>query len=221
MRNRDMTFDDRVDAGRKLALALSGYRGKDLVVLAIPRGGVVVGYEVARELGAPLDVVIPHKIRAPGNPELAIGAVTQDGTTILDRELTRYLQVPDSYLRREIESQIREINRRVARYRGDRPMPALDGRVVVIVDDGVATGATVRAAIRSVRKQTPSSIVVAVPVGPSDTIERLRGEADDMVCLSTPEPFLAIGQFYRRFDQTSDEEVVRLLELSKKENVSP
>jgi len=220
MRNRDVSFDDRVDAGRRLALALSGYRGRGLVVLAIPRGGVVVGYEVARELNAPLDVVIPHKIGAPGNPELAIGAVTQDGTTILDRELVRYLQVPDSYLRREIESQIREINRRIARYRGDRSTPTLDGKVVIIVDDGVATGATVRAAIRSIRKQNPSSIVVAVPVGPSDTIEQLRREADDMVCLSTPEPFLAIGQFYRHFDQTSDEEVVCLLELSKKENVS-
>jgi len=220
MRDRDATFNDRVDAGRRLALALSGYKGRDLVVLAIPRGGVVVGYEVARELNVPLDVVIPHKIGAPGNPELAIGAVTQDGTTILDRELVRYLQVPDSYLRREIESQIREINRRITRYRGDRSMPTLNGKVVIIVDDGVATGATVRAAIRSIRKQNPSSIVVAVPVGPSDTIEQLRREADDMVCLSTPEPFLAIGQFYRHFDQTSDEEVVRLLELSKKENVS-
>ena len=205
-------FSDRLDAGQRLASALLEYRGKDLVILAIPRGGVVVAHEVAKKLGAPLDIVIPRKIRAPGQPELAIGAVTQDGTTLLNTEIIRYLHVSEGYLQEEIQIQIDEINRRMRKYRGNRQAAVLNGKTVILIDDGIATGATVRAAIRSIRKQNPTSIVVAVPVGPRDTIEKMKKEADEVVCLDTPEPFFAIGQFYQRFDQTSDEEVIRLLE---------
>lgn len=207
----DIVFEDRVEAGHKLAKGLLQYKGKDAIVLAIPRGGVVVGYEVANELGAALDVIIPHKIGAPGNTELAIGAVTQDGTLMLNSQLIEHLQVSENYIQSEAERQRKEIERRMAKYRGNKEYPRLKGRIAILVDDGVATGATLRAAIASIRKNKPASLVLAVPVGPPDTIEALRNEVDTVVCLGTPEPFFAIGQFYRSFSQTSDEEVIRLL----------
>jgi len=205
-------FADRIDAGQRLASALLEYRGKDLVILAIPRGGVVVAHEVAKKLDAPLDIVIPRKIRAPGQPELAIGAVTQDGTTLLNDEIIRYLHVSERYLQEEIKTQIEEINRRTRKYRGDREAPVLNAKTAILIDDGIATGATLRAAIKSIRKQNPTSVVVAVPVGPRDTIEKIKKEADEIVCLDTPESFFAISQFYSRFEQASDEKVMQLLE---------
>jgi len=214
----DIMFEDRVEAGRKLAKRLVQYKGKDAIVLAIPRGGVSVGYEVAKELGAALDVIIPHKIGAPGNPELAIGAVTQDGTLMLNSQLIEYLQVSENYIQSEAERQRKEIERRMAKYRGNKEYPRLKGRIAILVDDGVATGATLRAAIASIRKNKPASLVLAVPVGPPDTIEALRNEVDTVVCLSTPEPFFAIGQFYRSFSQTSDEEVIRLLSRAESQS---
>lgn len=210
-------FSDRVEAGRRLAEALKGYEGREVVVLAIPRGGVVVGYQVARRLGAPLDIIAPRKIGAPYNPELAIGAVAEDGTIILDEGLVRRLGVTESYIGEESERQREEIRRRLRLYRGEAPYPDLKGRVVILVDDGVATGSTAKAALASIRRRGPEEVVVAVPVAPPSTARELEGEADRVVCLYTPEPFYAIGQFYRDFSQTSDEEVVRLLELNREE----
>lgn len=206
-------FRDRVDAGKRLAEQLLDYKEKDVIVLAIPRGGVVVGYQVSRKLGAPLDLIIPRKIGAPMNPELAVGAVSQDGTIVLNDELVRMLRIPDSYIKAEADRQMREIERRMRNYRGEsRPLPVFKGKTVILVDDGIATGATMRAAIQSIRKQKPAGLVVAVPVGPRDTIMTLKNEADKVVCLETPEDFQAIGQFYEDFRQVSDEEVIQLLE---------
>jgi predicted phosphoribosyltransferase len=204
-------FKDRTEAGKILADALSGYKDKSPIVLAIPRGGVVVACEVAKALKAPIDLIIPRKIGAPGQPELAIGAATEDGTTILNQDILRYLRVSDNYIKDETKHQVEEIKRRMERYLGSRPRLSIEGKVVILVDDGVATGATIRAAIASIRKRNPALIVLAIPVGPLDTVEELRREADEVICLMTPEPFYAIGQFYRSFEQTSDEEVIQIL----------
>ncbi len=206
---------NRTDAGKKLAIALKGI-SKKAVILAVPRGGVVVGYEVAKELGVPLDIFITKKIGAPNNPELAIGAVAEDGTLLLDEGLVEMLGVPQGYIEEEVGRQKIEIKRRLKSYRGNVPNPEFDGREVVLVDDGVATGSTLKAALRSLRKQGAKPLVVAVPVGPLDTVNALKREADRVVCLFTPEPFYAIGEFYEDFDQTSDEEVTKLLSLANK-----
>jgi putative phosphoribosyl transferase len=183
-----------------------------VIVLAIPRGGIVVAREVAHFLDSPLDLIITRKLGAPGNPELAVGAVTQEGVSVLENELIRRLRVPESYLEREAAAQSAEITRRMRVYRGDRPYPALEGKIVVIVDDGVATGSTVRAAILSAREMGSAKVVLAVPVGPRETISRFAGIADRVICLDTPEPFYAIGEFYVDFGQVSDETVIRILE---------
>jgi len=209
-------FKDREDAAEKLAKQLLDYRNKSPVVLAIPRGGVVVAYEVAKELNAPLDLIIPRKIGAPSDPELAIGAVTEDGTTIINQQLVTILGVSTEYVELEKKRQIQEIKRRVSLYRGDAVPQSLEGKTVIIVDDGIATGFTMKAAIHSVRKQKPSSIVVAVPVGPPDTVEEMKKEVDKVICLITHEPFFAIGQFYSDFGQVSDEKVIQLMKLSRK-----
>lgn len=193
------------------------YYAEKAIVLAIPRGGIVVGYEVAHKLRIPLDVIVPRKIGAPFNPELAIGAVTEDGTMILDRKLVEYLRVSESHIKEESERQQLEIKRRLRLYRGDTPFPNLKDLYVILVDDGIATGATIKAALASIRKKAPKSVVLAVPVAPPSTLRELKKDADAAVCLATPEPFYAIGQFYRDFDQTSDEEVKRLLQLNKEE----
>jgi putative phosphoribosyl transferase len=205
-----MRFADRAEAGRSLADALERFRDDDAVVLAIPRGGVVVGAEVARHLGAPLDVVVPRKIRAPGNPELGLGAVAH-GVRVLDEVLISRLHVTASYVEDEMSRGIREIERRERVYRGDRRATPVRGRPAIVVDDGIATGGTAVAALRWTRSQEPSRVVLAVPVAPRATVRQMEGEADDVVVLATPEPFLAVGEWYARFDQTSDDEVVRLL----------
>ena len=210
-------FSDRKEAGEILAEKLEKLRLENPVVLAIPRGGVVVGYEVARKLKAPLDVIVPRKLGAPGNPELAIGAVAEDGTIILDLSLIDYLEVDEEYIKKEKERQVKEIKRRLNVYRGRFSRLEIERRDVVIVDDGIATGATIRAAIASVRKRKPASLTLAVPVAPPSTIEKLREEVDRIVCVSTPEPFFAIGQFYTDFRQTTDEEVIQLLEKNRRE----
>ncbi len=184
----------------------------DVVVLAIPRGGVPVAKEVASTLGAPLDLVITRKIGAPGNPEFAIGAVTQDGEPLLNDETVRELRVSDAYLRRETEHQFNEIKERMKKYRGDRPFPKIEGKTVVIVDDGIATGSTTRAAIRSVMKMKPSKVVLATPVAPEETLRELSTLVDQVVCLDTPQIFYAIGEFYENFEQVEDDEVKRILE---------
>ena len=210
-------FSDRVDAGKRLGSALNDVVKKDALVLAIPRGGVVVGYEIAHMLGFDLDVIIPRKIGAPDNPELAIGAVTEDGTAILDDNLITYMSVTQDYIRMESERQRKEIQRRLNLYRQDAPPPNLKGRNVVVVDDGIATGSTMKAALASVKKQGAASVIVAIPVGPPSTIQELRRQADNVICLYMPEYFQAIGQFYSNFDQTSDEEVIELLKLNRQE----
>jgi len=204
-------FKDRVEAGKKLSTELLEYKGKHSVVLAIPRGGVVVAYRVAKALNVPLDLIVPRKIGAPGTPELAIGAVTEDGAAILNQNLVAELGVSQDYIEREKENEVREIKRRVVAYRGDRLPRSLNGKTVILVDDGIATGATVRAAVHSIRRRWASAIVVAVPVGPPDTINSLKKEVDKVVCLLVFDPFYAIGQFYEDFAQVSDDEVIRLL----------
>ena len=208
-------FVDRVDAGKRLASALKGFSGKHGVVLAIPRGGVVVGYVIAKALNLPLDVIIPRKIGAPNNPELAIGAVAEDGTAILDDNLIKYLGVSREYIKEETERQKQEIERRLKLYRQDMSYPDLKGLDVIVVDDGIATGSTMKAALASVKNRGAASITVAVPVGPPSTIEELNEMADRVVCLYTPQYFQAIGEFFTDFSQTSDEEVIKLLKECK------
>ena len=211
-------FSDRVEAGKRLASALRDFAGKNGIVLAIPRGGVVVGYEIAKALSLPLDVIIPRKIGAPDNPELAIGAMTEDGTIILDDNLITYIGVPRDYIKAESERQKHEIERRLKLYRQNEPYPSLKGLDVVIVDDGIATGSTMKAALASVKNRGASTVTVAVPVGPPSTIKELKKQADRVVCLYAPEYFQAIGQFYTDFNQTTDEEVIQLLKQSKQKS---
>jgi putative phosphoribosyl transferase len=206
-----IVFADRREAGRLLAARLADLVGKDVVVLAIPRGGVVVGREIADAIGAPLDLIITRKLGAPGNPELAVGAVTQDGEVIVDAETAAMTGASADFVKKEAAKVSEEIARRLGSYRGERPLPLLEGKTVVIVDDGVATGSTVKAAIQSVRRRGAGSVVVAVPVGPRETVSELSRLADRVVCLSTPEPFFAIGQFYRDFEQVDDETVRKAL----------
>ncbi|HTP10853.1 MAG TPA: phosphoribosyltransferase family protein [Anaerolineae bacterium] len=204
-------FLDRVDAGKQLAAALSDLcdQPDPIVVLAIPRGGVIVAREVARALSAPIDICLTHKIGAPGNPELAIGAIADDGTAILDDFLIHSLRVPRQYLETERQHWQIELVRRAEVYRGGRARVPVKDCVAVVIDDGVATGSTLIAALRSTRSAGVKSLIAAVPVGPRDTIERvLSREADRVVCLRAPYDFYAVGLFYRNFEQVSDEEVI-------------
>ncbi len=208
-------FSDRIDAGKRLAEALADFKGKNGVVLAIPRGGVVLGYEIAAALNLPLDVIVPHKLGAPNNPELAIGAIAEDGSTVLDENLTRYLGVSREYIKEESERQKQEIIRRLKLYRQGVAGLELRGRDVIIVDDGIATGSTMKAALLSVKNRCAKSVTIAVPVGPPQTIQELTLLADRVVCLYMPDDFQAIGQFYDDFAQTEDDEVIRLLNLCR------
>jgi putative phosphoribosyl transferase len=201
-----MRFVDRDDAGRRLADVLADVVAASAVVLGIPRGGVVVAVPVARRLGAPLDVVVPKKIGAPFNPELGLGAVAP-GVRVLDSDLIGRLGVSEGYLEREIAREEAEIERRTAAYRGGRPPLDLEGRTAVVVDDGVATGGTAVAAARWARAQRAPTVVFAAPVGPPDTAARLREACDRVVLLHAPPNFAAVGEWYDRFDQVSDDEV--------------
>ena len=209
-----MPFSDRVDAGKKLAKALERFKGSDVVVLGIPRGGVVVANEVAETLGAPLDVVVTRKIEAPGEPEYGLGAVTQDGEVILDRKAVESLGASSEYLDDQVRKKRREVKERMEGLRSDKPYPSLEGKVVIIVDDGIATGSSVGAAVMSVRKRRPKDVIVAVPVAPRDAIEALREDGTKVVCLETPGSFLAIGEFYSDFNQVEDVEVKRILDAN-------
>ncbi|HUV72700.1 MAG TPA: phosphoribosyltransferase [Anaerolineae bacterium] len=214
-----MLFQDRREAGKALAGELASYEETpNMIVLGIPRGGVVVGHEIAKALGAPLDVYITRKIGAPHNPELAIGAVASDGTLLIDHQLVRRLDVSQDYVEQESDRQKQEILRRLAEYRGEGPSPELAGKVVILVDDGVATGATTLATIKAIKSQEPAKLILAVPVGPRDSIESLRQEVDELVCLHSPEVFWAVGAFYNVFDQTSDEEVKTLLDINREKD---
>jgi len=209
-----LLFSDRVDAGKKLAKALERFKGSDVVILGIPRGGVVVANEVAETLGAPLDVVVTRKIEAPGEPEYALGAVTQDGEVILDRKAVESLGASSEYLDDQVRKKRREVKERMEGLRSDKPYPSLEGKVVIIVDDGIATGSSVGAAVMSVRKRRPKDVIVAVPVAPRDAIEALREDGTKVVCLETPGSFLAIGEFYSDFNQVEDVEVKRILDAN-------
>jgi len=207
-----MLFRDRADAGRHLLSRLGAYQGRpDVVVLGLPRGGIPVGYEVARGLGAPLDVFVVRKLGVPGQEELAMGAIATGGVRVVNRDVVYALHIAPDVLDRAAEAERRELERRERSYRGDRPEPPVEGRTVILVDDGLATGSTMRAAVQALRQQRPARIVVAVPVAAFATCEELRREVEDVVCFATPEPFMAVGRFYDDFSQTTDEEVHDLL----------
>jgi putative phosphoribosyl transferase len=209
-----MSFTDRADAGRRLAAALTPLRQRDPVVLALPRGGVPIGYHVARALGAPLDVMVVRKLGAPGHEELAVGAIAR-GAVYVDWPIVRQLAVTQAYLDQVIGAEKEELERRERAYRGGRPAVPVKGRTVIVVDDGLATGATLRAALVAVRSEQPSSIVVAVPVGAPESVARLRAVADDVVCLEMPPDFRAVSLSYEDFSPTSDAEVVECLEAAR------
>jgi putative phosphoribosyl transferase len=204
-------FVDRRAAGRRLAHRLESYRAQDALVLGIPRGGVAVAAEIARSLGADLDVVVARKVGAPIQPELALGAVTADGARFLNQALAREVGVSPRTFRVLADDQIAEARRCEDRLRGRRPAPRLAGRTVILVDDGLATGATMLAAIRAVRRGDPARLVVAVPVAPRPTCEALRTKVDELICLLAPDPFFAVGVYYVDFQPIDDEEVQRLL----------
>jgi predicted phosphoribosyltransferase len=205
-------FRDRKDAGRQLAARLAVYaRDPSVLVLALPRGGVPVAYEVAQALGAPLDVFLVRKLGVPGQEELAMGAVATGGVRVLNDEVVAGLGIPDYVIEAVTAWQLRDLERRERLYRDDRPPPDVRGRTVILVDDGLATGATMHAAVQALRQQQPARIVVAVPTAAPDVCEAFRAEADDVVCAVTPEPFYSVGLWYEDFSQTTDEEVRELL----------
>jgi len=209
-------FQNRKDAGQQLAARLSSYAGRsDVVVLALPRGGVPVAYEVAKELSAPLDIFLVRKLGVPGYEELAMGAIASGGTRVINDDVVRYLNIPGEVIDAVAMEEQRELERRERTYRDNRPPPNVRGRVVILVDDGLATGSTMRAAAAALRKQEPAQIVVAVPVSAPETCEQLRQEVDEIVCAATPEPFRGVGLWYEDFSQTTDEEVRELLKRSK------
>lgn len=208
-----MAFQDRSDAGRRLAKALSEYKGRSAVILALPRGGVPVAAEVAAALHAPLDLVLVRKIGVPSQPELAMGAVVDGAAPIVVRneEVIRFSGTTADEFDAVCARELAEIERRRQLYLGARARAEIAGQVVIVIDDGIATGATTRAALQAIRRRKPKELVLAVPVAPPDTIEQLREEVDALICLETPELFGAIGYFYRDFRQVSDEEVVAIL----------
>jgi putative phosphoribosyl transferase len=208
-----MPFHDRIDAGRRLAKALAKYKSEKPVVFALPRGGVPVAAEVAAVLEAPLDLILVRKIGVPFQPELAMGAVV-DGAqpiTVRNEDVIRMARISESDFQYVCERELAEIELRRKRYLGDRPHPEVTGSVAIVIDDGIATGATTRAALRAMRARNPKKLVLAVPVAPTSTLESLRGEVDEMICLEDYEPFGAIGAFYGDFRQVSDEEVIATL----------
>jgi predicted phosphoribosyltransferase len=213
-------FRDRSDAGRLLSAQLATYAHRsDVLVLALPRGGVPVAYEVARALGAPLDVFLVRKLGVPGYEELAMGAVATGGVRVINDDVVHALRIPDFVIDAVAEWEQQELARRERLYRGDRPPPDVRGHTVILVDDGLATGATMLAAVKALKLQQPAHIVVAVPVASPDTCEQLQAEVDDVVCAVTPEPFYAVGFWYEDFSQTSDEEVREL--LARAEQAAP
>jgi putative phosphoribosyl transferase len=213
-----MLFQDRAEAGRNLAEKLSAYANRtDVTVLALPRGGVPVAYEVAAALHAPLDVFLVRKLGLPGHEELAMGAIATSGVRVLNEEVVRLLHVPPEVIDIVAAEEKQELERRERAYRDDRPPLAVRGRIVILVDDGLATGSTMRAAVAALRRMEPSQILVAVPVAAAETCADLRDDVDDLICLRTPEPFRAVGLWYRDFSQTTDDEVRELLRRASRE----
>jgi putative phosphoribosyl transferase len=211
-------FRDRLAAGLVLGERLREYAGRDdVLVLALPRGGVPVGYGVARMIGAPLDVFVVRKLGVPGHEELAMGAIAMGGVRVLNPEVVESLGIPDEVIAQAVEREERELFRRTGLYRGSRPPPRTRGQTVILVDDGLATGSTMRAAVEALREQDPARIVVAVPVGAPTTCDVFREEADEVVCAEMPEPFHAVGLWYEDFTQTTDDEVRELLDRAVRE----
>jgi len=210
-----MRFRDRADAGRILAGALQRYKDRpEVAVLALPRGGVPVGYEVAKGLNAQLDVFIVRKLGVPGHEELAMGAIASGGMRSLNPTVIQQLNLPQSAIDRVAAREGKELERREQLYRGDRPPPIISGRILILVDDGLATGCSMKVAVEAVRRYNPARIVVAVPTAPRETLEALQREADEVICAVTPEPFYAVGLSYDDFAQTTDSEVTDLLNRS-------
>jgi len=208
-----MLFANRTDAGRQLAERLKNYAGRaDVIVLAAPRGGVPVAFEVATRLGVPLDIFVMRKLGVPGHEELAFGAIASGGVRILNRETIEVLGLTGLDIERVTKKETVELERREKAYRAGRPPLDVNGLIVILVDDGIATGSSVRAAIHALRQRNPAVLVVATPVAPRATCNRLRAEVDELVCLETPEPFYGVGQFYDDFSEVSDEEVTELLD---------
>jgi putative phosphoribosyl transferase len=207
-----MRFLNRFEAGQVLARALEQFKdAPDALVLALPRGGVPVAFEVARTLNLPLDVFVVRKLGVPGQEELAMGAIASGGVRVLNDSIIRDLNIPESTIDRVAAREEEELRRRERAYRGDKPAPEIAGRTVILVDDGLATGSTMKAAIAALRQRGPQAIVVAVPLAPIDTCEALRRRADEVICPSTPEPFYSVGLWYEDFEQTTDEEVTDLI----------
>jgi putative phosphoribosyl transferase len=206
-------FKDRTDAGQQLAKALDEFAGNDnVVVLALPRGGVPVAYEVARALQAPLDVMVVRKLGVPGQRELAMGAIASGNIRVMNEGIVNQLAIPQKAIDEVVEEERIELERRERLYRGSERRYPIEGKVIILVDDGIATGATMRAAIAAINQQQPKQLVVAVPTAALDSCQRISDEVDRMVCLSTPEPYIAVGCWYRRFSQTRDDEVTQLLQ---------
>ena len=211
-----MIFEDRNEAGRELGRTLAHHAGEpNLIVLALPRGGVPVAFEVARALPAPLDVFLVRKLGLPGHEEYAMGAIASGGVRVLNERLLAETGVSETIVERVVEREERELRRRERAYRGELPALELAGRTAILVDDGVATGSSMLAAIEAVRERGARKIVVAIPVAPREAIRALSRQADEVVCVASPEPFLAVGRFYANFEQTTDEEVVELLERAR------
>ncbi len=210
-----LRFHDRAEAGQLLAAKLSDYANRpDVLVLALPRGGVPVGYEVAKALTAPFDVFLVRKLGVPGHEELAMGAIASGGVLVLNEDVVDALRIPQQLIDLVAQREQQELERREQAYRADRPQPDVKGKTIILVDDGLATGSTMRAAIRALRECEPAKIIVAVPAASPDTCEAFRDEVDEIVCALTPEPFYAVGLWYEDFSQTTDEEVRDLLERS-------
>jgi putative phosphoribosyl transferase len=207
-----MIYRDRIEAGRRLASRLADYADRpDVLVLALPRGGVPVAFEVARELHAPLDIFLVRKLGLPGHEELAMGAIATGGVRVLNEDVVAHLRIPGEVIDSVAADELRELERRERAYRGDRPAPDVRGKTVILVDDGLATGSTMRAAAAALRQQQPARIVVAVPVSARQTCDEYRMGVDEIICAVTPEPFQAVGLWYKDFSQTTDEEVRDLL----------
>jgi putative phosphoribosyl transferase len=209
-------FSGRAEAGQLLAHELEQFRGQKPAVLGIPRGGVAIAEQIVQALDGDLDMVLSHKLGAPGNPELAIGAVCEDGKLFLDDRIASCVGADDDYIEREKARQLQEIARRVKRYRQVLPKIPLAEKVVIVTDDGVATGATMQAALWAVRQENPRKVVAALPVGPADTLAKLSQDADETICLQAPPFFSAISQFYRHFTQVEDEQLLEILEAECK-----